>query len=318
VPSAEGWGYWLITGSRDCTVGVWLLHLDEELPMDVAPTHVLFGHEDSVTAVAVHQELDVVISGSDDGLVLIHTLREGLFLRSVTVGVAVPSALMSAKSPGSSAAAAAAASAVATGGDGAPLTPPRSPPRPSSEALAAAEQLSPAWSERSGGYGRSRSQSHNIGGSSSPLRHSVTLICIAAAGEPFFVVYSADGHRLFSFHINGRLVTALSAGERLYSLCASEDGKVLVSGGRRGLIVLRWFTSLKLANDQGREGLDAVVDGSAGAKAFSSPVRSLFFTAKEQHLVVGLESGHMRIMTNDSEYLRVQLHSRLQRTGFLR
>jgi hypothetical protein len=110
----------------------------------------------------------------------------------------------------------------------------------------------------------------------------------------------------------------LSAGERLYSLCASEDGKVLVSGGRRGLIVLRWFTSLKLANDQGREGLDAVVDGSAGAKAFSSPVRSLFFTAKEQHLVVGLESGHMRIMTNDSEYLRVQLHSRLQRTGFLR
>jgi hypothetical protein len=34
--------------------------------------------------------------------------------------------------------------------------------------------------------------------------------------------------------------------------------------------------------------------------------------------LVGLESGHMRLMSNDAEYLRVQLHSRLQRSGFLR
>jgi WD40 repeat protein len=47
----------------------------------VHPRHVLSGHGDEVTCVAVHGELDIVVSASLDGLVLMHTVRAGAFLR---------------------------------------------------------------------------------------------------------------------------------------------------------------------------------------------------------------------------------------------
>ena len=40
-------------------------------------------------------------------------------------------------------------------------------------------------------------------------------------------------------------------------------------------------------------------------------------TPSESHLLVGLESGHVRILAQDSEYLRQRLHKRLEQTGFI-
>jgi hypothetical protein len=41
-------------------------------------------------------------------------------------------------------------------------------------------------------------------------------------------------------------------------------------------------------------------------------------TAKEEHLVVGLESGHIRILIQDPTYLKDRLHMHLLINGFLR
>ena len=42
-----------------------------------APRHVLAGHSDVVTCLAVDSGLDLVISAAADGVLLMHTLRTG-------------------------------------------------------------------------------------------------------------------------------------------------------------------------------------------------------------------------------------------------
>ena len=78
---------------------------------------------------------------------------------------------------------------------------------------------------------------------------------------------------------------------------------------------------------------------------FQSPIRSMYLTSQERHLIVGLESGYVRILAQvgnvcmyvciyvnvvwfcilmtytkqwqDSEYLRRKLHKKLIETGIL-
>ncbi len=47
------------------------------------PRHILYGHDDEVTCVAVNSDLDVVVSGSKDGSCIIHTLKRGRYVRSI-------------------------------------------------------------------------------------------------------------------------------------------------------------------------------------------------------------------------------------------
>ncbi len=54
-----------------------------------------------------------------------------------------------------------------------------------------------------------------------------------------------------------------------------------------------------------------------GFPPFSSPVRSLYMTKNERHLLVGLESGDLRILAQDSDYLRQRLQRKLQEIGIL-
>lgn len=48
----------------------------------------LYGHDDAVVSVAVQPEWDVVVSGSRDGSVMVHSLRHGRYLRSLYRGPA--------------------------------------------------------------------------------------------------------------------------------------------------------------------------------------------------------------------------------------
>ena len=77
-----------VSGSRDTTVVIWDVVAAERnskgkqkgptaLPMRDTPRHVLSGHTDAVVCVALSTELDVVISGSADGVLLFHTLLNG-------------------------------------------------------------------------------------------------------------------------------------------------------------------------------------------------------------------------------------------------
>ena len=82
-----------------------------------------------------------------------------------------------------------------------------------------------------------------------------------------------------------------------------------------------------VANTGPREHLEAIVDGRSQAitgadgtdsakPAFDSPIRSLHLTYQEQHLVVGLESGRIRILTQDNKYMNDRLRNQLLVTGY--
>merc|ERR1712000_592061 len=76
---------WLVTGSRDCTLVIWDVNPLADRPIMQQPKHVLYGHDDAVNCLAINAELDIVASGSDDGTIIIHKLREGTYIRSIRV-----------------------------------------------------------------------------------------------------------------------------------------------------------------------------------------------------------------------------------------
>ena len=80
--------------------------------------------------------------------------------------------------------------------------------------------------------------------------------------------------------------------------------------------------TLGLASNGPRKDLEAVFDGSsddpnAEKTPFNSPIRSLCLTKQEKHLVVGLENGDVRILAQDSDYLRQRLQRKLIEIGIL-
>ncbi len=243
--------HWIVTGSKDCTVIIWEICLDKEMPVSPSPLHVLHGHDDPVTCVAVNSEFDILVSGSIDGTLMIHTLRDGVYIRSILLGY------------------------------------------------------------------HSTSSMPSITG---PQVRRVTMLAISKEG--YIVAYSNDGLNLLcTYTINGRLVKMIDAGERLFAMCLSEDGNVVLTGGERCLIVFRWVANLRLANTNSRFGLEAVVDGKDEdgdtADYFTSPIRSLVLTSSERLLIVGLESGKIRILAQDAEYLKRRLTAKLTSIGML-
>eukprot|EP00003_Mantamonas_plastica_P020206 TRINITY_DN3266_c0_g1_i2.p1 TRINITY_DN3266_c0_g1~~TRINITY_DN3266_c0_g1_i2.p1 ORF type:complete len:326 (-),score=111.23 TRINITY_DN3266_c0_g1_i2:81-1058(-) len=77
-------GKTLVTGSRDTTLLVWEMKTSGGMTtVNERVKHVLSGHDDEVTCVTVSNELDIVASGSKDGSVIIHTLRQGNYVRSM-------------------------------------------------------------------------------------------------------------------------------------------------------------------------------------------------------------------------------------------
>ncbi|KAJ5071714.1 beige/beach-related [Anaeramoeba ignava] len=74
-------GY-LATGSYDTTIMIWRFNEEQE-KIDTNPVHVFYGHDSSVTCLDISVDLDVVISGSEDGTCIIHTLLEGKYVRTI-------------------------------------------------------------------------------------------------------------------------------------------------------------------------------------------------------------------------------------------
>uniref|UniRef100_A0A8D2LF06 Neurobeachin-like protein 2 n=1 Tax=Varanus komodoensis TaxID=61221 RepID=A0A8D2LF06_VARKO len=78
-------GIYLISGSRDTTSMVWQVLQQGGFSCGLAPkpVQVLYGHDDEVTCVAISTELDMAVSGSKDGTIIVHTIRRGQFMRSL-------------------------------------------------------------------------------------------------------------------------------------------------------------------------------------------------------------------------------------------
>ncbi|NWR38628.1 NBEL2 protein, partial [Tachuris rubrigastra] len=91
-------GIYLISGSRDTTCMVWQVLQQGGFSSGLAPkpVQVLYGHDAEVTCVAISTELDMAVSGSKDGTIITHTVRRGLFIRSVRPpGEGCPPAVLS-------------------------------------------------------------------------------------------------------------------------------------------------------------------------------------------------------------------------------
>ncbi|KAA0165966.1 hypothetical protein FNF31_01580 [Cafeteria roenbergensis] len=71
---------YLVTASADASVRVWLMHggLVSRQPM-----YILHGHDAPVTSVAADSSLDVLLSGSDDGTVIVRQLSSGRYVRTI-------------------------------------------------------------------------------------------------------------------------------------------------------------------------------------------------------------------------------------------
>ncbi|XP_056141784.1 neurobeachin-like protein 2 isoform X4 [Lampris incognitus] len=78
-------GIYLISGSRDTSCIVWQVLQQGGFSVGLAPrpVQVLCGHDQEVTCVAISTELDMAVSGSKDGTVIVHSVRRGQFLRTL-------------------------------------------------------------------------------------------------------------------------------------------------------------------------------------------------------------------------------------------
>lgn len=93
----------MVTGGQDGTCRVWVIdHPDMVVALSdgyvqtslgrsnfgdqlLSCCHILWGHDTAITCIAVDSDLDAVISGSQSGLICVHTLRRGEFVRSFQV-----------------------------------------------------------------------------------------------------------------------------------------------------------------------------------------------------------------------------------------
>lgn len=78
-------GSYLITGSKDTTCMIWkvLMQGGCSCSLSSKPSQILYGHDNEVTAVYISAELDMAVSASRDGTVIIHTVRKGHYMRTL-------------------------------------------------------------------------------------------------------------------------------------------------------------------------------------------------------------------------------------------
>jgi WD40 repeat protein len=213
---------WLVTGSRDCTLMVWDVNLERELPLNAQPQYILYGHDDSVSCVAVNPELDVVVSGSDDGTVIVHNLRDGTYVRSI-VDMGRTYANFSKAMPGVGEAGASDESVFSDLVDERGR---RISMRPSSCAITMAGN---------------NATTSTVGSASASVRR---VTWVGLSKEAYIITYSADEQLLSTYSMNGVLIASRTVPEALYAFMLSEDGKVLLTGGSSCLVVFRWVSCL--------------------------------------------------------------------------
>lgn len=78
-------GIHLISGSRDTTCMIWQITQQGGTPVGLAPKpfQILYGHTDEILSVGISTELDMAVSGSRDGTVIIHTVQKGQYMRTL-------------------------------------------------------------------------------------------------------------------------------------------------------------------------------------------------------------------------------------------
>ncbi|KAM7339388.1 hypothetical protein ACRRTK_000003 [Alexandromys fortis] len=78
-------GIHLISGSKDTTCMIWQITQQGGAAVGLAskPFQILYGHTDEILSVGISTELDMAVSGSRDGTVIIHTIQKGQYMRTL-------------------------------------------------------------------------------------------------------------------------------------------------------------------------------------------------------------------------------------------
>jgi WD40 repeat protein len=188
------------TGGTDCGDGV------------LRRSHVLCGHDAPVTCVAVSTDLDVVVSGASDGTILVHTARQGRFIRKIRPFDDLEGG--------------------GGGGDENSLT---AKEKKKIEALAEEgqhrERLSPA------AKGKRR------------VRRTVNVVALDDVFGDVVVHSWGASRALAVFSVNAhRKSPIVCAEQQLASLVISRSGLTLISGGSEGILTMRSMPDLTVAH----------------------------------------------------------------------
>jgi WD40 repeat protein len=218
---------WLITGSRDCTLIVWDVVVDRGSFISAIPTRTLHGHDDVVTCVFVNPEINSIFSGSEDGTIIIHNLREGDYVRTIINRAIdmIPPGFGTANLPSNK-----------SGKNGGR----------NSDSFSDDGSISSIPQRR-----RSRSTISSVIDEDTERKtlasfrssHPLKVTWLGYSKEGYIIVYSAEYGRLTTFSLNGTFICSRKVPETLYALLLSGDGKVLVSGGSACVVTFRWVST---------------------------------------------------------------------------
>lgn len=75
-------GWYMISGSKDCTSVVW--DVSNANNTNPKPFQTLLGHDLPIICVAIATELDMAVSGSQDGTVNVYSIHQGLLVHCLT------------------------------------------------------------------------------------------------------------------------------------------------------------------------------------------------------------------------------------------
>jgi WD40 repeat protein len=225
------------------------------------PQHILYGHDAAVSCIDIHAGLNLVVSGSEDGTIILHTLQEGEYIRSIvvqasmvqTVGGALASSLTTLNSSGGGGGGSGFISARGSGNfQSARVEDPANAQQPSTTSAAATAAPSANASTSTAANAATSAANTATNGqtpAAAATNSSATgnAFCkatwVGISIEGYIVVYCSDHFFLRTYSINGDILANHSLDEKLYSLILSEDGQVLLTGGDHCLVVLRWVSS---------------------------------------------------------------------------
>jgi WD40 repeat protein len=286
----------LVSGSRDCTVIVWRVKHGGAAAslgarrggIDVEPIWTLYGHDLPVNCISCVGSSDVVVSASEDGTVIVHTLNSGTYTRTISQ----------------------AQTGLARRGD--PLS-------------AVGVTISNGVSSRAGSLVDDSTVVSESGGTPTD-QVGISWVGVSSCG--YIVTYSKSTKELRTYSINGELQhIRIERGGTLNAFAWSEDGEVLITGGESRVVRFLFARDLqvmdRLPNTAGT-GVEkgAVLDGSTNdpdhpCPKFDSEITSLYLNPSEKVLFVGLKSGRLYSVMHDGSYLRQRMHNTLKTLGFI-
>eukprot|EP01127_Copromyxa_protea_P005440 TRINITY_DN1536_c0_g1_i1.p1 TRINITY_DN1536_c0_g1~~TRINITY_DN1536_c0_g1_i1.p1 ORF type:complete len:3602 (-),score=523.92 TRINITY_DN1536_c0_g1_i1:100-9459(-) len=256
-------GKYLVTGSKDTSVLIWTIVLDEKRRLRSArapthvephPTHVLYGHSNPITCVAASSEQDLCISASF-GMAIIHNLRRGDYVRHVIIFAPTLNHLVT---PGH-------VSGVENENEDAGLA-----------IGAAGEEGFEGTRGEEGEEARAKADEEKATASSEGERQKVETADMIAIDTHIgnWIAYSQKELRIYLYTINGRLLRSIYTGEHISDMCITGDSKYLITCGK--MMVVRNFNTLEMVYK---------------VRLSSKHNLNSATMAGDEHLLVGTEDG---------------------------